>query len=895
MQSMKEKYGEKKGESVFYATANKQKQDAFNADGYVGDREDFKEAEHKRDEGGKFSEGGGGGKVDHFAEKVSGQKGSNPGGIYKGSDGKERYIKFYKNPEQGRQEATANDIYNDLGIGAPKSDIVDGPGGKEAFASELIKGGETLEHQGLTKENCQEVLKGFAADVLLANWDAVGLTHDNILMKDGKAHRIDNGSAFTFRAQGTPKPEHLLEQATEWDVFSSSKNREYNKVFQKAGYKSAADIPDIKQQVQRIVELQRKSGGWDKYISERAPYLSDKERGTVAKMLTKRTEQLAQKTGVAKDAVRPVALDYEGPLPSSRIGKTMADVVPAPPPKGLYIEFEKKPGQYFKLAAKSDTAIDNAVKQAGLWKKGADYPYFSIYQNGEETSSGGGEKFAMDGEPKMHALEEPLINCPVEPVSVHDAGSPADDPEIQKLTQQMEGFKNKRSPEFIRLEDRRTALVRAWYTKHGKDAVQPVPVKDASREELHQFQAKLKSPDTCRLCGGSKSLPAHQVQPVKDAYTCPSCGAVSSTSKSRCSKCGYERDQAEDTPPRSDPNAVFDAVRPVSVRDAYDPRMTNVKLNLQQQKVQWSPQIESVVQEALSSGMTVPEIVKEVIAELGSQSGRDAPIPLDMEKSEHRSKALQLMRQSKDQGAYEEGQKVYVDPQHVPQGQSNVAKVMEQVPSASGWYWLVKVGGRNVIMDDTQFQADPFPEGTDGEQATERFVSDFLKGRERPGEARGGVAGLKGSPGPGSEDDYEEEGYEHHAAKPKSSQKPWEDVRPIKDIDTRYSFPAQKLETQADGLARSGDYQKAAQLYQQACKLYEQADAPAYVQHCQRMVQHCQNEMKGDAKDVEGYTDSGGTFHPISGTKGYSRKKAGGVGRGAPRKRSRDALEVMPV
>jgi len=36
--------------------------------------------------------------------------------LYKGSDGVERYVKIYRDKRQGHAEATANAIYNDLGV-----------------------------------------------------------------------------------------------------------------------------------------------------------------------------------------------------------------------------------------------------------------------------------------------------------------------------------------------------------------------------------------------------------------------------------------------------------------------------------------------------------------------------------------------------------------------------------------------------------------------------------------------------------------------------------------------------------------------------------------------------------------------------------------------------------
>lgn len=256
----------------------------------------FSEDQHPRDDHGRFATGN----ADNILhKKTGGQGGSNPGGFYKGKDGVDRYVKFYDNPSRGRCEAVANTLYRDLGISAPKSSIFPTNNGKEAYASEIIHDGQILQKAGVTKENAQAILKGFAADVLTSNWDTVGLVNDNILMKNGEAHRIDNGATFQYRAQGTPKPEGLLNKITEFDGFMNpSINPQYARIANKAGVTSGDQIPNIKGQVQNIVNLEKASGGWSNYLSSKAPFLTSTEHDKIAGMLTSRTALLKQKVGL---------------------------------------------------------------------------------------------------------------------------------------------------------------------------------------------------------------------------------------------------------------------------------------------------------------------------------------------------------------------------------------------------------------------------------------------------------------------------------------------------------------------------------------------------------------------------------------------------------------------
>ena len=259
---------------------------------------EFEESKHPRKDNGQFGSGGSSSAKltaeNVLATKTGGQSGSNPGGFYKGKDGQLRYVKFYKTPAQGHSEALANTLYNDLAIGAPESGVFKTDKG-EAYASNVIEGGSTLQKTGLTPEKAKAVLHGFAADVLMANWDAVGTGLDNILIKDGEAIRIDNGSAFLFRAQGTPKPASLLTKATELEgFFDPSINPYYAKVAKAAGVSSAKTVPGLRQQVQSITALEKQAGGWEGYLREKAPYLGAAERGQIAEMLTARTKALQQ-------------------------------------------------------------------------------------------------------------------------------------------------------------------------------------------------------------------------------------------------------------------------------------------------------------------------------------------------------------------------------------------------------------------------------------------------------------------------------------------------------------------------------------------------------------------------------------------------------------------------
>ncbi len=152
-----------------------------------------------------------------FATSLSGSTGAN---LYKNTTGKEWVIKKSKKGQGGfaqvKIEATANDIYQVLGVPVPKH-ILDVE--NKALILEYINGKTlneaTKEERAKAKEELQ---KGFVVDALLANWDVIGLLEDNILLpSDGSpAVRVDNGGSLTFRATGGKKK--LSKAVTELDT-----------------------------------------------------------------------------------------------------------------------------------------------------------------------------------------------------------------------------------------------------------------------------------------------------------------------------------------------------------------------------------------------------------------------------------------------------------------------------------------------------------------------------------------------------------------------------------------------------------------------------------------------------------------------------------------------------
>jgi hypothetical protein len=239
-------------------------------------------------------------------EFVSGPGGSNPGGVHRGSDGILRYVKFYDDEAQAQGERLANEVYRRLGHNAPESIVVRMKDGRFLHAAEMVEMKGTVGNVGLTKKLADNILDGFAADILTANWDAVGLSLDNVVvLKNGKIARIDQGGSFLMRAQKARRKDiPLLKQITEWDNFNNHVNPSYASVFSKAGVAGGNGLGQrIIDQIDEIVALQKKAGGWRAFVDDALPGYTGADRTAMVDMLEARTQLLLAKKAEVKAAM----------------------------------------------------------------------------------------------------------------------------------------------------------------------------------------------------------------------------------------------------------------------------------------------------------------------------------------------------------------------------------------------------------------------------------------------------------------------------------------------------------------------------------------------------------------------------------------------------------------
>lgn len=105
--------------------------------------------------------------------------------------------------DRARNEALANMLYEMAGVPVP--DVAIGDDG-ETVASKIVPNTTELSQHLNDDAVIKSARSNFLFDAWLANWDAVGLTYDNMKVDDeGNVFRIDAGGALLYRAQGSPK------------------------------------------------------------------------------------------------------------------------------------------------------------------------------------------------------------------------------------------------------------------------------------------------------------------------------------------------------------------------------------------------------------------------------------------------------------------------------------------------------------------------------------------------------------------------------------------------------------------------------------------------------------------------------------------------------------------
>lgn len=150
-------------------------------------------------------------------ERVGGQLGTNPAGIYQDDSGQRYYVKTLESQEHARNEFIAAKLYQLAG--APTLTYVRSKAPDQIATVWLELDKKCIAH--LSEDERKQAQQWFGVHAWTANWDAAGFDGDNQGVIDGKVLTLDVGGALAFRAQGDPKGKAFGERVEELDVLRS--------------------------------------------------------------------------------------------------------------------------------------------------------------------------------------------------------------------------------------------------------------------------------------------------------------------------------------------------------------------------------------------------------------------------------------------------------------------------------------------------------------------------------------------------------------------------------------------------------------------------------------------------------------------------------------------------
>lgn len=184
--------------------------------------------------------------------QIGPQRGSNPGGLFQDTEtGVKWYIKTPVSEDNARNEVLAAKLYQAAGLEVPELQLITWQG-RASIASKIVDGLESVTPERLAK--AKGTGEGFVVDAWLANWDVVGLSFDNLLLRGSQAVRVDTGGALRYRAQGSQKGAAWGSSVDEIDSLRNpGTNRQAASVF---GNLSREDLVDGARRVLAVSETE---------------------------------------------------------------------------------------------------------------------------------------------------------------------------------------------------------------------------------------------------------------------------------------------------------------------------------------------------------------------------------------------------------------------------------------------------------------------------------------------------------------------------------------------------------------------------------------------------------------------------------------------------------------
>lgn len=245
--------------------------------------------------------------------KVGEQKGSNPGGVYQDPNtGQKYYVKQTQSPDHAKNELLAARLYQLAG--APTLNYH--PVGDKDVATEWDELKATNADQ-LTAAQKKVARKDFATHAWLANWDAVGLSNDNIgVNSKGVPVSLDLGGSLKYRAKGGAKGAAFGDTVPEWNTLRDPSKNPTSAAFFKDMTKeeiaeSASRVAKIKDQdIRDAIKAAGYSGAEAEELTEKLIMRRDD-------VIKRSKEEFAQKSQFKISSGNEPSIDVAPPIHKS--------------------------------------------------------------------------------------------------------------------------------------------------------------------------------------------------------------------------------------------------------------------------------------------------------------------------------------------------------------------------------------------------------------------------------------------------------------------------------------------------------------------------------------------------------------------------------------------------
>ncbi|MFH2134413.1 MAG: hypothetical protein ABII81_04440 [Pseudomonadota bacterium] len=179
-------------------------------------------------------------------QRVGGQLGTNPAGIFQDDSGRRFYVKTLESVAHARNEMIAAKLYQLAG--APTLNYVNTQA-PDQIATEWVElDKKCVAH--LSEAERKQAQQWLGVHAWTVNWDVAGFDGDNQGVVNGKVLTLDVGGALAFRAHGDPKDKAFGTRVDELDTLRSEEaNPQAAKLF------GDMTRDEIDQAIKRVVQI----------------------------------------------------------------------------------------------------------------------------------------------------------------------------------------------------------------------------------------------------------------------------------------------------------------------------------------------------------------------------------------------------------------------------------------------------------------------------------------------------------------------------------------------------------------------------------------------------------------------------------------------------------------